>query len=203
MPLAQADPTVSDFINTLWSNQKNKSLFIGSYMVMELFPHKLKFAFLSLCHHVDCLFCSCSRKRNFLLPRAQTHISGEVQALHGVKWRRHDSLLYATFSACNCHWWCGITCRVVNRPTALNNLFSWWFGYVILRFFFNFSFLRDSFTKSYEFLKNQSHLSGRIQSRSPPAVECLRSTDLSSGSGVGWHGWRWEGLNGWVTWSNI
>lgn len=31
----------SDFINNLWGDQKNKSAFIGSYMVMELFTNQL------------------------------------------------------------------------------------------------------------------------------------------------------------------
>lgn len=99
---------------------------------MELFPHQLKFTFLSLCPHADYLFCSCSRKGNALLPRAQTCIFGEVQPLQVVEWRRHDSLVYATFSACNC----GNIYGMVNTPTVLNNLFSWRLGYVILRFFF-------------------------------------------------------------------
>lgn len=33
----------SDFINSLWADQKNKSPFKGSSMVMALFPHQLKF----------------------------------------------------------------------------------------------------------------------------------------------------------------
>lgn len=64
----------SDFINTHWGDQKNKSPFMGSYMVMELFPHQLKFTFLSPCPHADYLFCSYGRKGNFLLPKAQTFI---------------------------------------------------------------------------------------------------------------------------------
>lgn len=105
---------------------------------MELFPHQLKFTFLSPCPHVDYLFCSCSRKGNILLPRAQTCILGEALQREGGEWRRHDSLVYATFSACNCHWCCGNIYRAVYTPTVLKNLFSWWLGYVVLRVvFFN------------------------------------------------------------------
>ncbi len=65
-------------------------------------------------------------------------ILGEVQALQRVEWRRHDSLVYATFSACNCHWCCGNIYRAVYMPTVLNNLFSWWLRYVILHVLFCF-----------------------------------------------------------------
>lgn len=131
----------SDFINTLWSNQKNKSPFIKSYMVMELFPHQLKFTFLSPCPHVDYLFYSCSKKGNVLLPRAQTCISAELHALQGVEWWGHDSQVYATFSACIWCWCCGNIYRVVNTHHWPKLLVFMVFG-VRSFLFFLFSFLR-------------------------------------------------------------
>lgn len=115
LPLAQADPTVSDFINTLWGDQKNKSSFIGSYMVTELFPHQLKFAFLSPCHHVDYLFCSCSRKRNVLSPRAQTSL-GRCRLCKGWSYVGMTAWFMPRSLPLICNWWCDIIYKVVTGP---------------------------------------------------------------------------------------
>lgn len=98
----------SDFINTLWGDQKNKSPFIGSYMVTELFPHQLKFTFLSPCPHVDYLFILLLRQKGKCSVAQVTnmHFWGGASFARG-EWRRHDMLVYAPFAACNCHWCCG------------------------------------------------------------------------------------------------
>lgn len=64
---------------------------------MELFPHQLKFTFLSTCPLVDYLFCSCGKRGSVLQPRARTCSRGELP-LKG--WRADGVICAADATLC-------------------------------------------------------------------------------------------------------